>query len=82
VAKVKFPHLEAVHVVAPTEVLQARLARRSRERPDEAARRLERNAQLPDATQEAALLLVNDGPIEVAGARLAQFVAGGRLTAA
>jgi ribose 1,5-bisphosphokinase len=81
VAKVKFPQLEAVHVVAPAELLQERLARRNRERPEEAARRLERNAQLPDATPEAALLLVNDGPIEVAGARLAQFVAGGRQTA-
>jgi ribose 1,5-bisphosphokinase len=82
VAKIKFPQLEAVHVVAPVELLQDRLARRSRERPDEAARRLERNEQVPDATREAALLLVNDGPIEVAGARLAEFVAGSRLTAA
>jgi ribose 1,5-bisphosphokinase len=82
VAKVKFPQLEAVHVVAPAAVLEARLARRSRERPDEAARRLERNAQLPDAAREVALLLVNDGPIEIAGARLAEFVAGGRRTAA
>jgi ribose 1,5-bisphosphokinase len=82
VAKVKFPQLEAVHVVAPAAVLEARLARRSRERPDEAARRLERNAQLPDAAREAALLLVNDGPIEIAGSRLAEFVAGGRRTTA
>jgi phosphonate metabolism protein PhnN/1,5-bisphosphokinase (PRPP-forming) len=81
VARVKFPQLEAVHVVAPAEVLEARLARRSRERPDEADRRLQRTAQLPDTTREAALLLVNDGPIEVAGARLAEFVAGSRLTA-
>jgi ribose 1,5-bisphosphokinase len=82
VAKVKFPQLEAVHVVAPAAVLEARLARRSRERPDEAGRRLQRTARMPDTTRDAALLLVNDGPIEVAGARLAEFVAGGRRTAA
>jgi len=28
--------------------------------------------------RSTALLLVNDGPIEVAGARLAEFVAGAR----
>jgi ribose 1,5-bisphosphokinase len=82
VARVKFPQLESVHIVAPVEVLQSRIAQRSRERPEEAARRLERNAQMPDAAREAALLLVNDGPIEIAGARLAEFVAGGRRTAA
>jgi phosphonate metabolism protein PhnN/1,5-bisphosphokinase (PRPP-forming) len=75
-AQVKFPQLEAVHVTAPTDVLQSRLVRRGRERPHETAGRLARNAALPDAVRSAALVLANDGPIEVAGARLAAFVAG------
>lgn len=77
VAKAKFPQLEAVHVVAPVEVLKSRIAMRGRERPEQATRRLARSALLFDATRDAALLLVNDGPIEVAGERLATFVAGG-----
>jgi phosphonate metabolism protein PhnN/1,5-bisphosphokinase (PRPP-forming) len=77
VAKAKFPQLEAVHVVAPAEVLQARLAQRGRERPDEAARRLARNAALSGAAPAAALVLENDGPIESAGERLAAFVERG-----
>jgi len=77
VARAKFPQLEAVHVVAPAEVLQSRIVRRGRESHAEAARRLARNAQLGDVSREAALLLVNDGPIEHAGAQLAAFVTRG-----
>lgn len=79
-AQAKFQQLEAVHVSAPAAVLQSRLARRGREKSDETARRLSRNESLSSAARAAALLLVNDGPIEVAGARLAEFVADGRVT--
>lgn len=75
-AQVKFPQLEAVHVTAPADVLRSRLVRRGREKSGEAARRLTRNQDLSYAARSAALLLVNDGPIEVAGERLAAFVAG------
>lgn len=78
-ARAAFPQLEAVHVTAPAEVLQSRLALRGRERPQEMAGRLARSAALSEGAHTAALLLVNDGPIEVAGARLAEFVAGGLL---
>jgi ribose 1,5-bisphosphokinase len=78
IARARFPHLEAVHVTAPEAVLQTRLERRGREKLGEAAGRLARNSHLSQAIHSAALLLVNDGPIEVAGERLAEFVAGGR----
>jgi ribose 1,5-bisphosphokinase len=78
IAKARFPQLEAVHVLAPADVLQSRIARRGREDPGAAARRLARNARLEGVSRGAALVLVNDGPIEAAGARLAAFVAGGR----
>jgi ribose 1,5-bisphosphokinase len=80
VAKAKFPQLESVHIVASTETLQARIARRGRERPADMQGRLARNAGLSDSVRSAALVLSNDGPIELAGARLAEFVAGGRVT--
>lgn len=77
VAQARFPQLEAVQVIAPDETLRSRLVRRGREQPDEAARRLTRNRRFLGTERSAALLLVNDGPIEVAGARLAAFIAGG-----
>ena len=77
-AQAKYPQLETVHVTAPDSALGLRLARRGRERPREASARLARNALLANAVRSTALLLVNDGPIEVAGARLAEFVAGAR----
>jgi len=79
VARAKFPQLEAVHVVASPEVLRSRLIRRGREPAQEAAHRLARNAALADAVRSAALVLANDGPVEVAGARLAAFVAGSNI---
>ncbi len=77
-ARARFPQLETVHITASTEVLRSRLTQRGREQPREATRRLARNATFADAVRPAALLLINDGPIEIAGARLAEFVAGGR----
>jgi ribose 1,5-bisphosphokinase len=76
VAKAKFPQLESVHIVASTETLQARIARRGREGPANIAGRLARNAGLSDSVRSAALVLSNDGPIELAGARLSAFIAG------
>jgi phosphonate metabolism protein PhnN/1,5-bisphosphokinase (PRPP-forming) len=80
VARSKFPQLEAVHVIAPEDVLQSRLTRRGREPAREVTSRLTRNAALSDAVRSAALVLANDGPIEVAGARLAAFVAGSSVS--
>lgn len=76
VARAKFPQLEAVHIVASDAALRTRLERRGRERPREAAARLARNLALAQAVGPAALVLSNDGPIEVAGERLAAFVGG------
>jgi ribose 1,5-bisphosphokinase len=76
VARAKYPQLEAVHVAAPEDVLRSRLADRGRESPGEAARRLVRNRRFRQAEAGAALQLVNDGPIEIAGARLAALIAG------
>lgn len=81
-ARSKFPQLEAVHVTAPDAVLQTRIARRGREKPREAAGRLARNSHLSAATRSAALLLVNDGPIEIAGAQLARFLTGSAVIGA
>ena len=78
VAHARFPQLEAVHVVASADVLQTRLIRRGREPEQETINRLTRNATLADAARSASLVLANDGPIEVAGARLAAFVAGSK----
>lgn len=80
-AQSKFQRLEAVHVTAPAAVLQSRLARRGREQPADVARRLSRSEGLSSAARSAALFLVNDGPIERAGARLAEFAVSGRVTA-
>lgn len=40
-----------------------------------------RNAALANNVRSAALVLANDGPIEIAGARLAAFVSGGDFRA-
>ena len=76
VAKAKFPQLESVHIVASTKTLQARISRRGREGRAEIEGRLARNAALADSVHSAALVLSNDGPIELAGARLSAFIAG------
>jgi ribose 1,5-bisphosphokinase len=75
-ALAKFPQLEAVHVTAPPEQLRLRLKRRGREDARAARRRLLRGAALAGAERAAALRLVNDGPLEAAGALLAAFVRG------
>lgn len=76
VARANFPQLEAVHVAASMDVLRARLVRRGREPARETSDRLARNAALAGTVRSAALVLANDGPIEIAGARLAAFVSG------
>lgn len=80
VARTKFPQLEAVHVVASADMLQSRIVRRGRERAQETASRLARNGSLSDDMRQSALVLENDGPIEIAGALLAAFVAGRNVT--
>jgi len=76
-ARARFPQLENVHVLASAETLRTRLSQRGRERPAEATARLARNGTLAGAVGAAALVLNNDGPLEVAGARLAAFVGSG-----
>jgi ribose 1,5-bisphosphokinase len=78
IARARFPQLEAVQVIAPDATLRSRLVQRGRELPGEAARRLARNRRFQETERTADLLLVNDGPIEVAGARLADFISGKR----
>jgi ribose 1,5-bisphosphokinase len=77
VARARFPQLEAVHIVASPAVLRSRLALRARELPKEAAARLERSVALAQAVGPAALVLANDGPIDLAGERLAAFLTHG-----
>ena len=77
-AQAKFSQLEAVYVVASAEILRSRLECRGRERAQDAVRRLSRNAALSKAERSAALVLANDGPLEIAGAQLAAFVSGRR----
>jgi ribose 1,5-bisphosphokinase len=73
-AQARFPQIEAVHVSAPEPVLMHRLRSRGREGSRESAARLARAGTLSDTGRRAVLQLVNDGPIEVAGSRLAAFV--------
>jgi ribose 1,5-bisphosphokinase len=73
-ALVRFPQLEAVHVVAPAGALRARLAARAREGALEARERLARAIVLSGEARSCALLLENDGPIERAGARFLEFL--------
>lgn len=75
-AQAGFPQLETVYVSAPPPLLHMRLARRGRENPREVSDRVLRNSRLSNVARAAALSLENDGPIEIAGARLAAFLAG------
>lgn len=69
-ARLAFPDLEVVHVTAAPELRKARLAARRRERPAAIRRRLTREPPVP----AAAIELVNDRALEVAGAELLRFV--------
>lgn len=73
-AQARFPQLEAVHVTAPAPVLELRLRERGRENATEAGQRLARALSLSRVQSAAALEILNDGPIEAAGRRLAAFV--------
>lgn len=75
-ARAKYPQLESVYVAAAEPELHRRIAARGRERPAQATDRLLRNRRLASAARTATLVLANDGPIEVAGQRLAEFIAG------
>ncbi|MCX7961298.1 MAG: phosphonate metabolism protein/1,5-bisphosphokinase (PRPP-forming) PhnN [Burkholderiales bacterium] len=73
-ARLRFPALEAVHVTAPKLLLARRLAQRAREPEAEIVRRLARNDDAFAAVPEAALTIVNDGPLAHAGRQLLEFV--------
>lgn len=63
------PDVRTVRITAPAETVRERLAARGREGADAIARRIERNATLD--LEDAHQTIVNDGPLETAGAALA-----------
>jgi ribose 1,5-bisphosphokinase len=73
----RYAQLEAVHVTAPRELLLARLEARGREAAAALASRLARHPGVPDA----ALEIVNDGPLPRAGQRLLDYLARGERAA-
>lgn len=69
-ARIAFPALEVVHVTAAPELRKARLAGRRRERPAAIRRRLARELPVP----AAAIELVNDRALEIAGTKLLRYL--------
>ncbi len=65
--------LKVVLVTAPPALLAQRLAARGRESAESVLKRLERSGELGDETI-ADLVIVNDGAIEVAGDRFADYM--------
>lgn len=75
-ARAAYPDLGIVLVTASPEALEARLAARGREAPQDRAKRLERASfALPEGIQ--AHVITNDGPIEEALARLLAYLRRG-----
>jgi len=71
----RHPGLALAWVTAPVEVLRDRLQRRGRESAAEIAARIERGVALGVPPRPPAITLVNDGPIERAGAELVAWLA-------
>jgi ribose 1,5-bisphosphokinase len=69
-ALARHPGLALVWVTAPAEQLRERLERRGRESSAQIAARLERGARFAVPPRPPAITVVNDGPIERAGATL------------
>ncbi|MDR6951694.1 ribose 1,5-bisphosphokinase [Ancylobacter sp. 3268] len=67
----RFADVRVVLVTAPPQVLAARIAARGRESAEDVAQRLKREPALDRAPE---LTLVNDGPPEAAGERLAAYL--------
>jgi ribose 1,5-bisphosphokinase len=71
-----YPTAQVIWITAGRHTIESRLALRGRESAAEIAERLERNARLPLEPDGGALRVVNDGPLEEAGARLLDFLTG------
>jgi ribose 1,5-bisphosphokinase len=74
-ALARYPDLGLVWVTAPAETLRARLERRGRESTAEIAARLERGVALGVPPRRPAIRILNDGPVERAGAELLAWLA-------
>jgi ribose 1,5-bisphosphokinase len=72
-ARARYPRVKLVLITAPPEVLAARIAARGREDANATAGRLAREPAL-DAAPD--LTILNDGAVELAGEKLAAFLAG------
>ncbi|MDF2996459.1 MAG: phnN [Xanthobacteraceae bacterium] len=72
-ARARYPRVKLVLITAPPEVLAARIAARGREDANATAGRLAREPAL-DAAPD--LTVLNDGAVELAGEKLAAFLAG------
>ena len=72
-ARARFARVKVVHVTAPLDVLAERIAARGRESGEAVRARLAREPAL-DALPD--LTIVNDGPAEVAGEKLAAYLRG------
>jgi ribose 1,5-bisphosphokinase len=72
-ARQRYANVTVVEITAPPEVLKSRVAARSRPSDGEPAARVERRVARPVDPDD---VIVNDGPIEPAAARLLAVVAG------
>lgn len=72
-ARRRYRSVTVVEVTAPPEVLHARIAARLRASDGDAAARVGRR---PPADVTADVVIVNDGPVEAAAARLLAVIAG------
>jgi ribose 1,5-bisphosphokinase len=79
VARKRYPGMQVVWISAAPQVLAKRLARRGRESRNEIDARLRRNSRLGVKPPGGALHINNEGPLESAGSRLVDLLAGKTL---
>lgn len=65
-------HVRVVQIVADATLLASRMAQRGRDAPEDVARRLARNARLPDLQGDCTIL--NHGELAQAGRQLADYL--------
>lgn len=65
-------HVRIVQIVADASLLASRMAQRGRDAPEDVARRLARNARLPDMQGDCTIL--NHGELAQAGRQLADYL--------
>ncbi len=76
VASERFPAMRVVLIDVSPAVLRQRLTDRSRETPDEITARIERNARIQPLNHPNLIVLNNDAPLHVSGARFVTLLKG------